>query len=123
MTGVDLEISFDQQSLWVLGNMNSYKMGRAEAECWIMRSSLYTPNTAAIVEKISGAYFGNKDYNEKCLGLATNRNNQQIVTASAIAREPGNSGGGQICNIIMLNEYHEVRWSKEFGNGNGGSID
>ena len=73
--------------------------------------------------KLSGAYLGNAFASENCLGLATNRYDQQIVTASSRSLDPLNTGSDYICHIVMLNAQHEVKWSREFGNTLGGNRD
>jgi len=57
------------------------------------------------------------------MGLATNRYDQQIVTASSRSLDPLNAGSDYICHIVMLNAQHEVKWSREFGNTLGGNRD
>jgi len=86
-----------------------------------MRAPLWTPNTNAIVGRQSGAYLGNAYAGEKCLGIATNRYDQQLVTASS--RVFAGGGSDYICHIIMLDNLHQVKWSREFGNAAGGSLD
>ena len=57
MTGADFEFSFDHASLFVLGNLRTYKYGTGDRDCFILRVSLTTPS---LQERISGAYLGTK---------------------------------------------------------------
>ncbi|TNV86233.1 hypothetical protein FGO68_gene7989 [Halteria grandinella] len=117
MTGIDMEFSFELNALFLLGNMRSYKFSYQNQDCFIIKTSIDQTSPFNLNGRLSGALLGTPSTSDTCTGLATNRYDWQVVTALSIATQPSNSASVAICHIIMMNEYHDIRWSREFGNG------
>lgn len=81
-----MEFAFDQGSLFLLGNMKSYKFDNVSPDCFIIRVNIQTQwslfQQTNMIDQMSGAYLGTTN-NDYCKGLATNRYDNMVVTSSS----------------------------------------
>eukprot|EP00347_Sterkiella_histriomuscorum_P010896 403374508 len=104
---IDLVYSKDLKRLFFLGQTYSFKFSKNNLfqDCLVM-----SVDSTSVLGVNTGAYFGT-EYNDKCKSISTNRYDWQIVTTTTHSSTLAN----EVCHIMLMNQYHSLIWSKEFG--------